>query len=194
MRLLHLVKLNGRRNRIGRTTVEPALTINWRAIRSEIDARRQSAPQFAGRCVVGIAMIGQIRDPAVERVTLPGTARSPRQFSTNSFPQHADPVARTQADVDISARQRESGQRVRLLICARLSVFYFRRPAYFSRFGSRAMPGNFRPRCTRWPNRGINMPSSSTRSRDYRGVRSLCQFSFGSWPPRSACERQRKKI
>src|SRR3984893_7268093 len=76
VRLLHLVKLNGRGNRVSGTAVEMTLIVNGRAIRSEIDSRRQGAQEFAGRLVAEIAIIGKIRDPTMP----PGSARPLRRF------------------------------------------------------------------------------------------------------------------
>src|SRR4029077_16182247 len=88
-RLLHLVKLNGRGNRVCRTAVGVALIVNWGAIRSEIDSPRQSAQEFARCRVEKIAMIGKIRDPAVEKVPPPGNTRPLRRLFTMTFPRHA---------------------------------------------------------------------------------------------------------
>ena len=52
VRLLHLVKLNGRGNRVSRTAVEMALIVNGRAMRPKIDSRRQGAQAAASRVTI----------------------------------------------------------------------------------------------------------------------------------------------
>ena len=49
--------------------------VNGWAIASEIDARWQSAEEFGGRSVEEIAMIGKVRNPAVEEFPPPRNTR-----------------------------------------------------------------------------------------------------------------------
>ena len=66
MGLLNLVELNGSGNGVRRAAVQSALLINRRTIWAQIDPVRQSAQQFTRGLIMKIAMIGQIRNPAVE--------------------------------------------------------------------------------------------------------------------------------
>ena len=73
-KLFHLLELNGSGNCVGGTTVEPALLVNGRALRSEIDSRRKITNHLRVGRVMQIAMIRQVRDPAVEMLRFASVA------------------------------------------------------------------------------------------------------------------------
>ena len=63
--LFHPVKLNCGGDVIGSAAAKLALVVNWRALRAQVNPGRQRGGQFAGRAVKLVAMVRQIRQPAI---------------------------------------------------------------------------------------------------------------------------------
>jgi hypothetical protein len=87
-KLFHLLELNGTCDRVRSATVEPTLLVNRRALRSEIDSHWKVTDDFWVGHVMQIAVVRQVRDPAVEMLWSASAARQPGFFTANA-PRHA---------------------------------------------------------------------------------------------------------
>ena len=97
------LKLNGGGDRVRSATVEPALLVNGRALRSEIHSRRKITKNLRWGRVMQIAMVRQVRNPAVKMFRSAGAARQLPGFGfLNANPlRHASSLAKRRRHVDI---------------------------------------------------------------------------------------------